>query len=178
MELTGAGEKGKKFSRLTNASVPKDKYSAAEWYYSGMKQQASAQSDHMVMIRRKNKPFVATERTSEKPDDWLSANIRHTGEETEYPGYIIEPFEAEVFIVVSRFSFFTKVQYEQHSLDFGIMRPDEILAMSVVKVTDPDIYNEDKQRSPRRSGPEDIRMGTYMRRTLPWDVWFEAASPF
>ena len=182
-ELTGAGEKGKKFFSFDQRFVPKDKYSAAEWYYSDEAAGLRAQSDHMVMIRVQNKPFVATERTPEKPDDWLSANIRHTGEETEYPGYIIEPFEAELlFLVVKHFSFFTKV-HEWHSLDFGIMRPDEILDMSVVKVTDPDIYNEDEQRSPRRSGPEDIRMGTYEKDTacgtcdLRWHRRFERSCP-
>lgn len=145
--------------------VPKDKWSAAEWYYTDEAAGLRAQSDHMVMIRVSNTPFVPSERRPEKPDDWLSADIRHTGQETEIPGYIIEPFEAELkFSIVNRFSFFSKV-HEWHSLDFGIMRPEEILEMSVVKITDADIYNEDAQRSPRRNGPEDIRMGTYEKDT-------------
>ena len=116
-------------------------------------------------------------------DDWLSADIRHTGQETEIPGYILEPFEAELkFTVVSYFSFFTKV-HEWHSLDIGFMRPEEVLGMSMVKVTDADIYNEDAQRSPRRNGPEDIRMGTYEKDTscgtcgLTWKNDFSKSCP-
>ena len=163
--------------------VPKDKWSAAEWYYTDEAAGIRAQSEHMVMIQVKNTPFVATERRPEKPEDWLDADIRHTGEETEVPGYILEPFEAELkFNVVNYFSFFTKI-HEWHSLDIGFMRPEEILGMSMVKITDPDIYNEDEQRSPRRNGPEDIRMGTYEKDTscgtcgLTWKNDFSKSCP-
>ena len=179
-ETRGRGQRVFSFDRRF---VPKDKYSAAEWYYSDEAAGLRAQSDHMVMVKVSNNPFTPSERRPVRPDDWLEADIRHTGEETEYPGYIVEPFEAELmFTVQSYFSFFTKT-HEWHSLDIGILSPDEVVEMSVVKITDPDIYNEDAQRTPRRNGPEDSRMGTYEKDTacgtcgLTWQKNFAKSCP-
>jgi len=157
--------RGQRVFSFDQRFVPSDKYSAAKWFYTDEAAGLRAQSDHMVMVSVQNKTFEPTVNMPVKPDDYLDADIFHTGEETEYPGYIIEAFEAELrFSVVHNFSMFSKV-HEWHSLDMGFLSPEEVLAMSKVKVTDPEIYNEDAERSPRRNGPEDIRMGTFEKDT-------------
>ncbi len=182
-EVKDLGGQGERVFSFEQRFLPSDKWSAAEWYYTSEASGLRAQSDHMVMIQVVNKPFVPSERKPVRPDDWLDADIRHTGEETAIPGYIVEPFTAELkFYVVKYFSFFAKT-HEWHSLSMGVLTPQEVLQMSVVKVTDPEVYNEDAERTPRRNGPEDIRMGTYEKDTYcgtcekTWENNFERSCP-
>ncbi len=182
-EVKDLGGQGERVFSFEQRFLPADKWSAAEWYYSDEAAGLRAQSDHMVMIQVVNKPFVPSERKPERPEDWLDADIRHTGEKTEIPGYIVEPFTAELkFYVQSYFSFFTKT-HDWDSLTMGVLGPQEALQMSAVKVTDPEVYNEDAERTPRRNGPEDIRMGSYDKETpcgtcgKSWRNNFERSCP-
>ena len=87
--------------------------------------------------------------------------IIDTGAETDYPGFVIEAFEAELsFSVVANFSIFTKT-YEFADIQMGLLSPQAIKQMAVKKIVDPVIYNDDAERTPRIGGPEDLELGTY-----------------
>ena len=146
--------------------VPGDKYSAAEWFYESEEAAGlRSQSEHMVLIRINNRSWLDTrsgQEGAEQPEDFLYSDaVIDTGAETDYPGFVIEAFEAELsFSVVANFSFFTKT-YEFADIQMGLLSPQAIKQMAVKKIVDPVIYNDDAERTPRIGGPEDLELGTY-----------------
>ncbi|CAO3597059.1 unnamed protein product [Absidia cylindrospora] len=56
------------------------------------------------------------------------------------------------------------------AVQFGILSPDEIKAMSVAKIEFPELYDEGSQK-PRACGLLDPRMGTIQSKLQVSNVW-------
>lgn len=163
--------------------VPSTMQSARRWFTTSPEAAGlRTRADHMVVVKVSNIPFDPELHGEEKAEGWLSADIRHTGEETELAGYIVEPFQATLKVTMKNLSFFKETK-EWSAVEVGILSPEEVRSMAVCKVTEEQIYANDDMSSPVVGGVEDLRMGTYAKDTpcgtcgLKWDEDFLKSCP-